>query len=76
MEGIEELADGNICLKARVHAVPEKGKANKALVKLIADYLKVPKSSISVVAGHTSRIKTLEISADTAMVKSRLLNIG
>ena len=54
-DGVEVGADGLAHLKARVTAVPEKGKANKALVALLSKTLKVPKSSISVVSGETSR---------------------
>ncbi len=54
-DGVEVAADGLAHLKARVTAVPEKGKANKALIALLSKALKVPKSSISVVSGETSR---------------------
>lgn len=48
-------------LKCAVTAAPEKGKANEALIKLLAQNLPVPKSSIRVVSGETNRLKTLEI---------------
>ena len=50
--------------KARVRAVPEDGKANDALVKLIAKAAGVANSAVTVSAGHTSRVKTLTISGD------------
>ncbi len=53
-------------LKARVRAVPEKGKANSALEKLIARWLGVPRSSVSVTAGATARLKSLTITGDPA----------
>jgi uncharacterized protein len=65
LEGTEIGADGEAMLKARVTAVPEKGKANKALVALLAKSLKIPKSSISVISGETSRKKILRIDGDT-----------
>jgi uncharacterized protein YggU (UPF0235/DUF167 family) len=48
-------------LKARVRAAPEDGKANAALIALIAKTLSVAKSNVSVVRGATSRMKVLEI---------------
>jgi len=40
---------------------PEKNKANRALVELLATHFDVPKSSISILAGHASRSKIVEI---------------
>jgi len=48
-------------LKVSVTAAPEKGKANAALIALLSKALGVPKSSIEIVRGETSRIKTLRI---------------
>jgi uncharacterized protein (TIGR00251 family) len=69
---VEVTADGLAHLKARVTAVPEKGKANKALVALLSKSLKVPKSTITVVSGETSRQKILRIEGDPEDLKSRL----
>lgn len=62
--GLGEDADGNTHLKARVTAIPEKGKANKALTALLSKRLRVPKGSIFIVSGETSRVKTVEIKGD------------
>lgn len=64
VEGVEATADGRSHLAARVRAVPEKGEANAALEKLLATALGIPKKSISVVAGGTSRLKTVRIAGD------------
>lgn len=53
-------------LVVRVTAAPEKGKANEACVEEVASFLGVPKTCISVVAGATSRKKTLAISGMSA----------
>lgn len=71
-DGVEVSADGQSHLKARVTAVPEKGKANKALIALLSKSLKVPKSTITVVSGETSRRKILRIEGDPEDLKSRL----
>jgi uncharacterized protein YggU (UPF0235/DUF167 family) len=71
IDSVEATADRRSHFKARVRAVPENGAANAALERLLAKALGVPASSISVVAGHTSRLKTLRISGDaTALAKS------
>ena len=51
------LADGT--LKARVHAPPEKGKANEELCALLARELGIRPSHVSVASGAASRLKTL-----------------
>lgn len=64
IEGQGEDASGQTYLKVRVRAVPEKGKANAAVEKLLAKALGLPGSAVSVEKGETQRIKTVRISAD------------
>ncbi|MCB9991929.1 MAG: DUF167 domain-containing protein [Rhodospirillales bacterium] len=52
---------GQDILKISVTAVPEKGKANKALIALLAKHLKIPKSDITIIRGETDRNKILKI---------------
>ncbi|THF57508.1 DUF167 family protein [Ollibium composti] len=66
LEGAAEAADGSTHLKVRVRAVPEKGAANAALEKLLAKALGVPLSTVKVVTGGTSRLKTVRITGDAA----------
>jgi len=47
--------------KVRVAAAPESGKANDAVVHLIARVLSLPAHRVEIVAGHTSRSKVIEI---------------
>ncbi|MCM8764160.1 MAG: DUF167 domain-containing protein [Candidatus Omnitrophica bacterium] len=44
-----------------VNQKPAEGKANNALVKLLAEYFDVPKSAVKIVSGHKSRNKIVEI---------------
>lgn len=55
-----EWLDGDT-LKAWVRAVAEKGKANEALLELLSDELDVPKNRISIIRGHTTRLKQIEV---------------
>ena len=48
-------------LKVRVTAKPEKGKANLAVVSLLASCLDMPKNKISIKSGHTSSRKSVLI---------------
>ncbi|TEU14652.1 MAG: YggU family protein [Anaerolineales bacterium] len=48
-------------LKVRVTAPPVEGAANKALIELLAERLKVRKSQIEIVAGQTSRHKMISV---------------
>ena len=51
-------------LKARVRAVAENNKANRALEKLIAKQLRIGKTAVRVISGETSRSKTIRIDGD------------
>lgn len=64
VQGTVELAGGGRALKVSVTAVPEAGKANAALVKLLAKALGVPKGAIEIVQGATDRNKLLAIAGD------------
>ena len=64
IEGRGEDDAGRAYLIVRVGAVPEKGKANAAVIKLIAKALGLPKSSVRLVGAGKTRLKTLEIEGD------------
>ena len=65
--------DGQQWLKASVRAVPEDGKANDALTRLLARTLGVAKGSIVHVSGHTSRMKIFEL-PKTPLIEAALAN--
>jgi uncharacterized protein (TIGR00251 family) len=48
-------------VKIRVQAPPEKGKANAAVIALLADFLDIPAKQLSICAGHTSQNKVVEV---------------
>jgi len=69
--GVEDFA-GEVVLKARVRAVPEAGRANASLVKLIAAWLKLPPSSVTVVQGGKSRVKHIAVEGDAGALARRI----
>lgn len=71
IDGAEETAEGR-ALKARVRAIPESGAANAALEKLVASWLSVPKSSVEVIAGGKSRLKTVAVSGNAEALEQQL----
>ena len=76
VEGVEVAADGRSHLKARVRAVPEDGKANKALMRLLSQTPGVPASAVTVVAGGTARLKTVRIAGEAAELEERFSRLG
>lgn len=75
VDGTEFDADGEPYLKARVSAVPEDGKANKALIGLLSKKLKVAKSHVSFISGETSRKKILRIEGDPEYLNDKLVEL-
>jgi len=47
--------------KVYVKEAPEEGKANKAILKLLAEYFNVPKANIQLLLGETSKQKVFVI---------------
>jgi len=72
LEGVETLADGRSVLKARVRAVPEDGKANLALLRLLADQLDLPIRALTLATGATGRTKVIRIEGAPDVTLSRL----
>lgn len=66
IETIEQRDDGTAVLRVRVNAVPDKGKANKAVITLIAKTLGIAKTAITIKSGETARLKTIAIIGNTA----------
>jgi uncharacterized protein (TIGR00251 family) len=71
VEGVEATAEGP-AIKARVRAVPEDGAANAALERLVAEWLGVSRSSVELVSGGKSRVKTLGVTGDGAALAAQI----
>jgi len=60
-------------LRLKVTAPPVEGRANEAVLELLAERLRVSKSSIRMVAGERAPLKTVEVAGlDAAAVAERL----
>ena len=72
IDGIGALADGRRVVLARVRAAPDKGAANAAVEMVLAKAVGVPRSAVSLIAGHTARLKSLRIDGDVLEIVARL----
>ncbi len=61
-------------LKVKVKAPPEKGKANKAIIKILEKTLDLSKGSVVITSGTTSSRKIVEISCDDDNVINKKLD--
>lgn len=59
-----ELADGTIALKIRIAAPPADGRANSAVIALLAKAAGLPRSAFSIRAGMSARLKTILLKSD------------
>jgi uncharacterized protein len=73
IDGIETLADGRRVVKVRVRAIAEGGGANRAVMELLAKALGVPKASVRLLSGATSRLKQVAVDGDPATLGDALL---
>ena len=72
IDGEKRLSDGRSVLAARVRAVPEKWLANAALLRLLAKSCGLAPSKVTLVAGESSRLKTVRIEGDPAVLAGAL----
>jgi uncharacterized protein len=66
IDGLETLANGRIVVKVRVRAIADGGEANRAVTELLAKALGVPKASVRILSGTTSRLKQIAVDGDPA----------
>ncbi len=70
--GVVQLAGDAVALKARVTAAPEGGKANAALIALLAKTWRLPTGAFEITGGRSDRNKVLLVAGDPAALKARL----
>ena len=69
-----DLIIENEFIKVKVTAQPIENKANKALVEFLSKRFKVPKTSIEIVKGDTSKEKTLLFSINNEEKKQKIIS--
>ena len=71
LDGVGQLADGASVLKVSVTAPPAEGRANEALLRLLAKEWGVPRRNLSLVGGGKSRNKLVHIAGDAPVLRRR-----
>ncbi|MCW5752740.1 MAG: DUF167 domain-containing protein [Alphaproteobacteria bacterium] len=69
--GLKAEADGGTRLSVKVRAAPERGRANAAVIALLARRLDLPKSAFRLLAGESDRDKTLLVSGEPEELGAR-----
>ena len=70
--GIAAAPDGGRVLRASVTAPSQDGRANEALLQLLARAWRLPRRNLSIVAGATSRNKTVRVAGDPHELVAKL----
>ena len=68
--GLHVASDGAVSLAVKVTAVPDKGRANKAVIETLAKACRMPKSAFALVAGETERNKTILVTGNPAELEA------
>jgi uncharacterized protein YggU (UPF0235/DUF167 family) len=71
VEGVDETAQGP-ALRVRVRAIPDRGEANRSVERVVADWLGVPRTSVTVIAGTASRAKRIGVIGDPDIVEATI----
>jgi len=74
IEGIETRPGTGAQLRIRVRAVPDKGKANRAVIALLAEAWDLAPGALSIVAGEAARDKMLHLAGPPERLTSLLTN--
>jgi hypothetical protein len=72
IDGVARLADGTAVLKASVGAPPADGRANEALLRLLATEWGLARRDLTIVAGARSRNKSIHVAGDPAALLTRI----
>jgi uncharacterized protein (TIGR00251 family) len=73
--GLHTAADGAVSLAVRVTAAPEKGRANAAVIALLARASGLSKSAFALVSGETERCKTILVTGNPATFEAWMASI-
>ena len=72
VEGLRAEADGGVALRVAVRAAPERGKANEAVIRLLAREWGIPRRSLRLVSGAGDRRKSFHLSGEPKALLAHL----
>jgi len=72
ISGLYRAGNGEMSLAVKVSAAPDKGRANEAVIEVLADALALPRSRVQIVTGATSRNKLVHVSGDSRSIAEGL----
>lgn len=75
LAGLHQGADGKVSLQVKVTAQPEKGKANEAVIDVLAEHFRLPRKVFTITAGETSRLKTVHIAGNPIAIEQTLSHL-
>jgi uncharacterized protein YggU (UPF0235/DUF167 family) len=70
--GLREEGGGGVRLDVSVTEAPDAGRANAAVLALLAREWRLPKSALAVVSGAAARHKTISVSGDPGTLMAKL----
>jgi uncharacterized protein len=73
LSGVADAGTGGRVIKVSVTAPPEAGRANEALLQLLARTWQLPRRDLSIVAGSASRNKTVRVAGDPRGLVERIM---
>jgi uncharacterized protein (TIGR00251 family) len=73
--GLHAATDGAMSLAVKVTAPPDKGKANKAVIEVLAKASRLPKTAFTIVSGETDRNKTVLVTGNCAAIEALIAAI-
>ena len=73
IDGLQGEADGGVRLRVAVTEAADAGRANAALLALLAKAWRLPRGTLSITAGVADRRKTVSIAGDSGSLMDRLL---
>lgn len=72
IDGVARLADGAAVLRVSITAPPAEGRANEALLQLLAKEWRLPRRDLAIVRGLKSRIKLVHVAGDASSLLARV----
>ena len=68
--GLHTASEGAVSLAVKVSAPPDKGKANRAVIEVLAMAFGLPKSAFAIVSGETDRHKVVSVAGNLAELEA------